>query len=150
MENLMHKHLKTLLIASVILLPISACSGHLHGKNDTASVGSAHCKMTKNMEKAQKSADKVLKELDEAAANATDEATKKNLKKIIKEADKLANDIGQCKRMCDAKAAKGESAPAEKAKHKKAHHAAKPAAATPAAAPAPAATVPATAKPATK
>lgn len=126
----MNKHLKTLLIVTTIILPLSACSGHLRGKTDSGYAKDAkHCKLSKSMEKAQKNADKVLKALDDAAANTSDAATKKHLQKIIKDADKLANEIGKCKRMCDAKANGENAAPDAKAKKKKAAPATKPAAA---------------------
>lgn len=125
----MNKHLKTLLIVSAILMPISACSGNLHGKNDGA-MGGANCKITRNIEKAQKHADKTLKELDEAAASTTDVATKKRLKKLAKDADKLSHDIGQCKKICDTKGKDAKATPAAKAKS---NNAVKPAAQVPAA-----------------
>ncbi len=133
----MRKHLKTLLILSAVAMPISACSGHLHGNTDGAyNKHSMNCKISKSMDKAKHSAENTLKALDEAAANTTDTATKKRLQKLISDADKLANSIGKCKKMCDVKG-KEAAAPAAKATHKK-HHAAKtaaPATTAPAAAP---------------
>lgn len=123
----MNKKLKTLLLVSALSLSVSACAGKWHGKNASGDYEQKKmsCKMTKSMEKAQKNADNVLKALDEAAANAKDEATKKRLGKIIKDADKLSNEIGKCRRMCDANAEKSAAKSDTNAVKSSKHHAKK-------------------------
>ena len=133
----MNKSLKTLLLVSTIVLPLSACSGHLHGKNDDGYYHKMHCKHSKNLDRAKSSAENTLRELDRAVANTSDEATRQRLQKIVKNADKLSEEISQCQRMCEAKM-HGDSTSGKKEKHKKVNHSAKPAAAPQAAAPAPA------------
>lgn len=129
----MNKSLKTLLLVSTIILPLSAC-GHMHGKGGSAA---NQCKVSPHLEKAQKGLATVTSDLQAAATEAKDADAKKRLGKLAKESEKLSASIGKCKKMCDAKHEAKDAKAAAKPAHKKAHHA-KPAApvAAPAATPA--------------
>jgi hypothetical protein len=116
----MNKYIKTLLLASVVVLPLAACSGNMHARSGDKGV---NCKMSKHMDKIQKDISSATTELQAAIADAQDTKVKQRLQKIVKNAEKISTDLKNCKKMCDAKnMAQSEDKKAGKPAHKK-HHA---------------------------
>jgi hypothetical protein len=120
----MNKSLKTLLLVSTIVLPLSAC-GHMHAKGNM--MNGKQCKVSRNLDRAQRDLVSATDDLQAAADAAPDASVKKKLHDMARDAAKLADKAGSCKKMCDSKHDKEDMKPAAKPAHKKAHHA-KPAA----------------------